>query len=145
MLTGLLESTVELRETRGVLPPIRELELKPPRPRATCGTVLMRDHVDVLRAQRLDTLKLGRHLVDESSNELSARGRQVGNSGAALADVPVEQADPGDDVGELVELRSLVVGGQRGECLQAHPREDLHAVGEGAWAGVGVDAGGGGG
>ena len=49
---------------------------------------------------------------------------QVDDARAALANVPVEEADAEHDVRELVQLRHLVVVRQRGEGLEANARED---------------------
>ena len=65
------------------------------------------------------------HLGDERGREVGGHRRKVDDPRAALADVPVEEADAEHDVRQLVQLRHLVLRRQRGERLQADAREDL--------------------
>ena len=88
------------------------------------AAVLVRHHVDVLRTERLDALEVLAHLAHQGGHELRRNARHVLDAGAALADVPVEEADAEHDVRELVQLRHLVLGGQRRERFQSDAGED---------------------
>jgi len=122
---ALLEAATERLEVGDVLAAVDELLLQSPRlaPRRR-RLVLVRDHVDVLLAERLQALHVLAHLPDQRRRQLGRRARHVRDARAALANVPVEEPDAEDDVGELLQLRRLVLGRERGEGLEADPRED---------------------
>ena len=122
----LLERARQFRQVRRILPTVGQLGLQAGRGRlARCGcAVLVRDDVHVLAAHRLCLLQLRRRRRRQLGCERGRLHVQVHNTRAALANVSVEEADAEHDIGELVQLRDLVLVGQRGECLEPDARED---------------------
>eukprot|EP00962_Isochrysis_galbana_P021753 scaffold6432_cov107-Isochrysis_galbana.AAC.3 len=123
VLRRLLEPFVRLRQQRHILPAVGELLLQPHRP--GCATaVLVGDHPRVLLTERVGGGQLLADLRQQAVGHVGRLPWPVRHGDSTLADVPVEEPDPQDNISQLDQLRRLVVPREASEGLESDARKD---------------------